>query len=57
MVKNLNIGTVITMEDEQWIVVKPGARGQVVSMRPHNTTAKSRYISLAIDFNISELKF
>jgi hypothetical protein len=41
--------------DEVWKVVKPGNRGEKVFMAPLNRTAKDRYISMAIEFDLNWL--
>lgn len=49
------IGTLVHMDDEVWMVVKPGVRGNNVFMTPNNNVAKSKYVSIAIEFDIAYL--
>jgi hypothetical protein len=55
-VADFPIGAEVTMTaDEVWKVVKPGNRGEKVFMAPLNRTAKDRYISIAIEFDLNWL--
>lgn len=54
-VADFPIGAKVFMDDEVWIVVKPGARGNKVFMAPFNKEAKDRYVSIAIEHDINFL--
>jgi hypothetical protein len=45
----------VHMDDEVWLVVKPGVKGNKVFMAPFNKEAKDRYISIAIEHDINFL--
>ena len=50
------IGAKVLFDDgEEWMVVKPGVRGGKIFMAPFNQIAKSRYISIAIEFDLNWL--
>ena len=53
--KDFPIGAVVHMGDEEWKVVKPGARYGKIFMVPFNKTAKDRHVSTAIEFPLSDL--
>jgi hypothetical protein len=58
-----NVGDIVRFPDgEEWLVVKPGMRhprdrrgDDEITMKPYNNVAKSKYISLPIDFKINDL--
>ncbi len=54
-VTDFPIGIKVHMDDEVWMVVKPGNRGGKVFMAPFNKEAKDRYISVAIEYDINFL--
>ena len=54
-VADFPVGAKAHMDDEVWVVVKPGARGNKVFMAPFNKEAKVRYISIAIEHDINFL--
>lgn len=50
------IGAKVLFDDgEEWMVVKPGVKGGKIFMAPFNQIAKSRYISVAIEFDLNWL--
>lgn len=53
--KDFIIGDRVHIDDEVWLVVKPGVKGDKVFMAPFNREAKDRYISVAIEFDIKWL--
>lgn len=54
-VMDFPIGAEVYIGDEVWKVVKPGARGEKIIMAPFNAEAKRKYISRAIEFDLSWL--
>lgn len=60
-VSHFHVGAIVIMGDEQWKVMKTSPAdyknpmSDVVSMRPYNEVARSRNISMAIDFSIGFL--
>ena len=53
--KDFPIGAVVHMDDEEWKVVKPGARYGKIFMVPFNKVAKDRHVSVAIEFDLNDL--
>ena len=49
------IGALVHMDDEIWIVSKPGVKSGNILMTPYNKEAKSRYVSIAIEFDLNWL--
>ena len=54
-VNDFPIGAKVSMNDEVWLVVKPGNRNEKIFMAPFNRAAKDRYISIAIEFDLNWL--
>ena len=54
-ISDFPVGTKVHLNDEVWLVVKPGSRGDKVFMAPFNREAKERYISIAIEFDLNWL--
>jgi hypothetical protein len=54
-INDFPIGAEVHMSDEIWLVVKPGNRNEKIFMAPFNREAKSRYIQIAIEFDLNWL--
>ena len=53
-IEDFKLGKIIQIEDEQWKIVKPEIKGNKFFMIPYNKEAKDKYVSIAIEFNLSD---
>ena len=49
------VGAKVHIDDETWIVVNPGVQRNHVFMRPYDRSARERYVSVAIEFDLNYL--